>query len=175
MMNIYDCATYFNSFTRCAHNKPTYTLQNFRNNAAHGFSCSLLKYSAKVFQVFHLARDLLPVSSAKSRICGLASMHNTAPRTDVKISATHIYNHSTTASRPFTHHHCIYIPSSLFIVWCTAYVGFRMTATACSFFFTHIAIVFAVFWSHYSIHLTASGAPFPIALSFTIYREKYAI
>lgn len=39
----------------------------------------MLKYSAKVFQVFHLARDLLPVSSAKKSY-SLACLHCTAYR-----------------------------------------------------------------------------------------------
>lgn len=116
MMNIYDCATYFIAFNRCAHHKPTYTLHNLHNNAIW---LLMLKYSAKVFQVFHLARDLLPVSSAKSHIV----WHNTvlpAPRTYVKISATHIYTHSTTTSRPFTHHIVAFIFHLHFLsFWCS--------------------------------------------------------
>lgn len=164
MMNIYDCATYFIAFNRYAHHKPTYTLHNFYN-ALYGCSCSSTQ--PKYFKYFISRAIYCQWVRQKSHIVWHAC---TAPRTDVKISATHIYTHSPTASCPCTHRTCIYIPSSLFIVG-AAYVDFRMTSTACSiFFYTHIAIVFAVFWSHYSIHLTASGTPLPIALLFTIYR-----
>lgn len=165
MMHIYDCATYFNAFNRCAHYKPTYTLHN-RYLAAHA---QVLSQSISSIS----SRARFSANEFGKKSYSLACMHalRTAYRCQ-NLCNSYLYSFDDRIAPLYAPY--FIFPSSLFIVWCSL-CGLSHDCYHLQLFCTHIAIVFAVFWSHYSIHLTASGAPLPIALLFTIYRWKYAI